>query len=33
MKVLLSIKLEYAQKIFEGEKNMNIGKEFLKELI
>ncbi len=30
MKVLLSIKPEFVEKIINGEKNMSIGKEFLK---
>ncbi len=29
MKVLLSIKPVYVKRIFNGEKNMNIGREFL----
>lgn len=31
MKVLLSIKPEYVERIFEGKKNMNIEKNLLKE--
>lgn len=30
MKVILSIKPEYAERILSGEKNLNLGKAFLK---